>query len=214
MVDDQVLADTYRLDMFKVSADDPFELTTEHYSPLYIDARRWTADPEVRDRFGEAMRETVAAAGIDYDTIDAVVGGATAGIIPGYELAERLGAPYGYVRKEAKGHGKRSAVEGVDVAGKNVLLVEDLTTTGSSLTTFIDNVAADGGTVTDCLVFYDREQGAVERVEETGAEMHGVVDLSELLTYGREHDYLTDAELATVEAYLDDPEAWSEQYQQ
>ena len=81
-----------------------------------------------------------------------------------------------YVRKEAKDHGTRQLIDGLDVNGLTVMLIEDVTTTGGSLLQAANAVRAAGGLVTHAVTVVDRLEGAAAHLAR-----HGVTLLS-LLT--------------------------------
>ena len=107
--------------------------------------------PRLRTRRREDRRH------IGYETIEAVAGGETAGIPFAAWIADRLGAPMAYVRKQAKGFGRNALIEGDVPEGKRTLLVEDLTTDGQSKIRFAQSLR-DAGAIFNhtFVVFYLR----------------------------------------------------------
>ena len=85
------------------------------------------------------------------------------------------------IRKEPKGHGTKSIIEGNIKEGMRVILLEDVTTTGGSLLRSADAVTSAGGIITAIFAIVDREEGAVERFAETGYKFSSIFKLSELL---------------------------------
>lgn len=199
---DDILQYTFDNNMIRVMTDenDWFELSSGTHSPLYIDGRKAMGNYESRKAFGAAMADTVKETDISYDII---AGGATGGISYGLEAADALAADFAYVRKETKDYGTGERIECQDdIEDQRVLIIEDLATTGGSMTSFIKGVRDADGIVDDCLVFYDREQGAAEQVKAHGGTLHSVVTADELLQYGLEHDEFTPEETETVESWL------------
>ena len=84
------------------------------------------------------------------------------------------------VRKEAKAHGMQRRIEGTEVAGRRVLVVEDTSTTGGSALTAVDAVREAGGEVVAVAVVVDRNTGSAERVQEAGLEYRYAVGLDDL----------------------------------
>lgn len=195
-----ILETTYDLGMFRVDFDDGFELTSGATSPLYIDARRWTQDPDAAEQFVSAMQTRINAAGIDYDVI---AGGVTAGVPYAERLAHAMGEPSIYIRGEPKGHGRAAQIEGMDdLDGEQVLLVEDLITNGGSKLEFVDGVERAGGTVTDCIAFYDRQQGGTETLAAEDIQLYTVVQVDDLMEYGYETDRIDQEEYRQLQDYL------------
>ncbi len=90
------------------------------------------------------------------------------------------GRPYAIVRKEAKDHGKSGRIIG-EVNGKDVLLVEDVTTSGGSAIYGIEALRAAGAHVDRVVTVVDREAGAREALAEKGVSLQALVRVSDLL---------------------------------
>ena len=84
------------------------------------------------------------------------------------------------VRKESKAHGLQRRIEGTEVAGRRVLVVEDTSTTGGSVLTAVDAVRAAGGEVVGVAVIVDRSTGAKELIEAAGVPYCYAVGLEDL----------------------------------
>ena len=146
----------------------------------YVDLRRVTLDGAAAPLVGAVMRDLVA----DWD-FDAV-GGLTLGADPVAVAMLHDAAHEGrrldafVVRKEAKAHGLQRRIEGTDVAGRRVLVVEDTSTTGGSVLTAVDAVKEAGGHVVGVAVIVDRDTGARQRVEAAGLEYRAAYGLADL----------------------------------
>jgi len=81
-------------------------------------------------------------------------------------------------------------VEGIMKRGDNVLIIDDLVTTGGSLINSITNVRREGGIVKDVVVFLDREQGGKEHLKNVGVKLHSILNVTELIEYLREQSVL------------------------
>jgi orotate phosphoribosyltransferase len=84
------------------------------------------------------------------------------------------------VRKQAKQHGMGRQVEGPDVAGKNVVVLEDTSTTGSSPLTAADALQNAGANVLAIATVVDRNTGAKEAIESKGFRYYSAITLSDL----------------------------------
>ncbi|CEA07039.1 Orotate phosphoribosyltransferase [Arthrobacter saudimassiliensis] len=133
----------------------------------YIDLRRVTLHHEASALVGEAMLEMLDDAGIDF----AAAGGLTMGADPVgtavMHAAHRSGRAVDafVVRKAQKSYGMGRQVEGPDVAGRPVVVLEDTSTTGGSALTAVEGVRNAGGDVRAVAVIVDRDTGAKERIE-------------------------------------------------
>ena len=146
----------------------------------YVDMRRVTLDGVASPLVGRVMSELVAD--LDFDA----VGGLTLGADPVATAMLHARAAAGgrldafVVRKEAKSHGLQRRIEGTDVAGRRVLVVEDTSTTGGSALTAVEAVRRAGGEVVAEAVVVDRATAAAERVAEAGLEYRYAIGLDEL----------------------------------
>jgi orotate phosphoribosyltransferase len=84
------------------------------------------------------------------------------------------------VRKGIRLHGRERRVEGILVSGDRVLLIDDLLTTGLTLKTAADAVRAEGGIVTEAVVFLDREEGGRQLLEKSGIKLYPLLKISEI----------------------------------
>ncbi|MDR1431861.1 MAG: orotate phosphoribosyltransferase [Propionibacteriaceae bacterium] len=131
----------------------------------YIDLRRVTLDGAAAPLVGAVMRELTAD--LDFDA----VGGLTLGADPVATAMLHHAAREGgrldafVVRKESKSHGLQRRIEGVPVAGRRVLVVEDTSTTGSSALTAVAALREAGAEVVAVAVIVDRDTGARQRIE-------------------------------------------------
>jgi orotate phosphoribosyltransferase len=146
----------------------------------YVDLRRVTLDGAAAPLVGKVMTDLVA----DWD-FDAA-GGLTLGADPVAVAMLHTAASAGrrldafVVRKESKAHGLQRRIEGTDVAGRRVLVVEDTSTTGGSVMTAVDAVREAGGEVVGVAVIVDRDTGARERIEAAGIPYRAAVGLADL----------------------------------
>ncbi|MCK6209636.1 orotate phosphoribosyltransferase [Georgenia sp. EYE_87] len=139
-------------------------------SDFYVDMRRATLHHAAAPLIGHVMLDMLEEAGFGAGEIDAV-GGLTMGADPVATAILHAAASRGLdvdafvVRKEAKGHGMRRRVEGPDVAGRRVVVLEDTSTTGGSPLTAIEALREAGAEVAAVAVVVDRDTGAREAIE-------------------------------------------------
>ena len=84
-------------------------------------------------------------------------------------------------RKEVKDYGTKKIIEGNFQAGQNVLVIEDLVTSGMSIFETIEPLEHEGLKVTDIVVLIDREQGGKTHIQDKGYNLHSVLTISEIL---------------------------------
>ncbi|HET7409230.1 MAG TPA: orotate phosphoribosyltransferase [Paracoccaceae bacterium] len=190
--------------------DPPFTFTSGLASPVYIDCRKLISYPRIRAACMDfACALLMQEAG--YEQFDAVAGGETAGIPFAAWIAERLGLPMLYVRKQPKGFGRNARIEGDIREGSRVLLVEDLTTDGGSKLNFADAIREAGASCAHTVVvfYYDIFPEAPARLAEHGLTLHYLATWRDVLAEARAAGHFDAATLDQVEAFLDAPLDWS-----
>ena len=189
-----------------VSREQPFILAAGWASPVYVDCRLLIGEPAIRRTVTQLMSRYVAA--VLPGVFDAVAGAETAAIPFAAWLADECGLPLRYVRKRPLGIGRHAQVEGGSVDGLRVLLVDDLTTDGTSKLAFVRGLRSAGATVEHALTvfFNDAFPGAVERLGQAGITLHPLATWTSLL-HG--DSGLAADDRTVVENFLKDPIAWS-----
>jgi orotate phosphoribosyltransferase len=190
--------------------EEPYKLASGMMSPVYIDCRKLISYPRIRSAVMDFAAATVLSEA-GFEQFDCVAGGETAGIPFAAFLAERLSLPMIYVRKKPKGHGRNAQIEGHMPEGARVLVIEDLTTAGGSMFTFIDAIRAAGGVVEHgmALFYYGIFREAEARFANGGVALHHIATWRQVLEVARAKALFDDAKLASVQSFLDDPLAWS-----
>jgi orotate phosphoribosyltransferase len=149
----------------------------------YVDLRRATLHHEAAPLIGKVMLDLIDSANLGH--IDAV-GGLTMGADPVAIAILHQAAFRGrvlnafVVRKQAKQHGMGRQVEGPDVAGKNVVVLEDTSTTGASPLTAAEALQNAGANVLAIATVVDRNTGAKEAIESKGFRYYSAITLSDL----------------------------------
>ncbi|SCB31503.1 orotate phosphoribosyltransferase [Rhizobium hainanense] len=192
------------------NADKPYKFASGMASPVYIDCRKLISYPRIRSTVMD-FAASIIVRNVGFEQFDCVAGGETAGIPFAAFLAERLNLPMIYVRKQPKGHGRNAQIEGDMKDGARVLVIEDLTTAGGSMFTFIDAIRAAGGIVDHgmALFYYGIFPEAVERFANRKVNLHHITTWREVLAVAKEQKLFDDKTLEEVEAFLNAPLAWS-----
>ncbi|ASN40740.1 orotate phosphoribosyltransferase [Paeniglutamicibacter terrestris] len=142
-------------------------LSSGKEADYYIDLRRITLHHEAAPLVGSVMLEMLDEAGIEFTN----AGGLTMGADPvGTALMHAAGSAGRsidafVVRKAQKSYGMGRQVEGPSVEGRNVVVLEDTSTTGGSALTAVEGVRKAGGNVVAVAVIVDRDTGSKERIE-------------------------------------------------
>lgn len=152
-------------------------LSSGKEADYYVDLRRATLHHEASKLIGQLLRELTA----DWDFV--AVGGLTLGADPvatSVMHAEGRAIDSFVVRKEAKKHGMQRRIEGPDIVGKKVLVVEDTTTTGNSPLTAVAALREAGAEVVGVATVVDRATGAGDVIAAEGLEYRYILGLDDL----------------------------------
>lgn len=163
-----------------------FTLTSGKKATYYIDLRKVSLDHRIAPLIGQVMVDLIAEVpAVDGRGVDAV-GGLTMGADPIASAVLHQGVARGLaydafvVRKEPKDHGRGKQVEGPDLAGKRVVVLEDTSTTGGSPLKAIEALLAVGAEIAAVAVVVDRVTGAREIIEGAGYRYLAAIDLTDL----------------------------------
>jgi orotate phosphoribosyltransferase len=192
------------------SPEKPFTFTSGRASPVYIDCRRLISFPRARAKLMDLGVEMVERR-IGHESLDAIAGGETAGIPFAAWMAERMALPMLYIRKKAKGFGRNAQIEGEMPEGARVLLVEDLASEGTSKLNFVGGIRRAGGVIKDTFVIfhYGIFPQSVESLAAEQVSLHALATWWDVIAVAEGLGYFAPAELASVRAFLADPEGWS-----
>ena len=150
-----------------------FELSHGGTSDYYVDKYLFETDPRCLRLIAEAFAEKV-----DGEKL----GGVALGGVP-LAAATSITAdvPYVIARKQAKEYGTSNRIEGRLDDGEEVVIVEDIATTGQSAVDAVEALRDAGAEVNRALLVVDREEGGRENLADHGVEMEALVTASELL---------------------------------
>ncbi len=158
-----------------------FTLTSGKKATYYVDLRKVSLDHRVAPLIGQVMLDLIA------EVADvSAVGGMTMGADPVAAAILHQGAARGLaydafvVRKEPKDHGRGRQVEGPDLAGKRVVVLEDTSTTGGSPLAAIAALEKVGAEIAAVAVVVDRDTGARQRIEAAGYPYFAAIGLEDL----------------------------------
>ena len=149
-------------------------LASGRESDFYVDMRRSTLHHEAAPLIGHVMLDLLEESGFAVGEEYVAVGGLTMGADPVATAMLHAAASRGLdldafvVRKAAKDHGMKRRIEGPDVVGKNVVVLEDTSTTGGSPLEAALTLREAGANVVAVAVIVDRATGAKERIEAEG----------------------------------------------
>ncbi|WP_115864463.1 orotate phosphoribosyltransferase [Halorussus litoreus] len=157
-----------------------FELSHGGTSDYYVDKYLFETDPDCLELIAEAFAERVD--GLDAVAGDTKLAGVALGAVPLVAVTSvETGRPYVVVRKQQKEYGTANLVEGNLAEGEEVVVLEDIATTGQSAVDAVESLRDAGATVERVLVVVDREEGAAENLADHGVELESLLTATELL---------------------------------
>ncbi len=202
-----IAKDLLEIGAVKLQPTDPFTWSSGLAAPIYCDNRRTIAHPPVRRRIRDGFADVLDRASLLPVTI---AGTATAGIPHAAWLAEAADQPMAYVRSSAKEHGTGARIEGRVEAGDEVVVLEDLISTGGSALDAVAALREAGATVTAVLAIFSYQLDTAEAAfREAGVARHVLTNFATLIDVAHEHSGLSDADLAALKTWRSDPAAWS-----
>jgi orotate phosphoribosyltransferase len=156
-----------------------FTLASGKQSPYYIDLRILQSFPNYFRLAIIALRDTInKEIGSDFDCLGSIP---TSGLIFASALGYEMLKPLIYVRKESKPYGGSKMVEGYLRAGEKVLLIDDVATTGTSLTNAIKVIRENGAIVKDVVAIISRLEGAEENLQNMGVRIISIATINDLV---------------------------------
>lgn len=193
----------------KFADQELFEFTSGWRSPVYVNMRGILGPVSIRQRLMAHASACLRESGV-LDSVDVIAGGETAGIPYAAILADMLNKDFAYIRKAPKGFGMKGRIEGADVTGRQVLLVEDLTTEGSSKVNFAASLREAEATVDTIFssFWYGFEAQTQKAMDKAALSLLHLCTWRDLLALQQERGALSDQQVANVEAFLSDPDGW------
>ena len=190
----------------KLNTKNPFTWTSGIKSPIYCDNRLILSYPDVRKFIADEMTNIIKNL---YGENISVAGVATGAIAIGAMIAERLDLPYAYVRPEPKGHGLKNQIEGSIQEGSNVVVIEDLISTGKSSLNAINALKSEGFNVMGMLsIFSYNFQFANKKFEDQNISINALSDYNSLVEKIESEGSLNEIEINRLKTWREDPEIW------
>ena len=207
-----VAKDTARLLLqikaIKLKPQDPFTWSSGMKSPIYCDNRIILSYPTVRNHFKAAMAKQIEDI---FGKPDAIAGVATGAIGLGALVADEMGLPFVYVRPKAKSHGRQNQIEGHLDPHKNVVVVEDLISTGGSSLNAVRALKTESKAKVKGLisVFSYGFESAVKNFKAEKLDYYSLSNYEYLITKAFDTLYLNKKELDLLKTWHLDPDSWS-----
>ena len=190
----------------KLSPSEPFTWASGWKSPIYCDNRVTLSYPPVRVFLKEEIAKIVE---LQYGKPDVIAGVATGAIAIGILVAQELGVPFIYVRPEPKNHGRKNQIEGHLESGQNVVVIEDLISTGKSSLNAVKALKEAGAVVKGMVAIFSYGFDiASDNFKNSNVALTTLSNYSHLLEQAMDSKYITEKELETLSGWRKDPGNW------
>ena len=181
--------------------DDPFTWASGIKSPIYCDNRLILSAPQARIVVEQAIADTVMR---EYPGVEMLMGTSTAGIAHAAIAGSILGLPMGYVRGDAKTHGRNNKIEGKCEPGTKVVVIEDLISTGGSVIDVVESLREVGAEVLGIVsIFTYGLKKGLERLAAANVRNVSLSNLDVLVDVAVEEKYITAAQKTEILNFRD-----------
>lgn len=195
-----------QINAIKLSPDKPFTWASGWKSPIYCDNRKILSFPLIRDFIKSEMCNLIFES---FPVSDLLAGVATAGIPWGAMAADQLKLPYIYVRPKPKEHGLGNQIEGSYERGMNVVVIEDLVSTGKSSLQVADVLKENGLEVNGLIsIFNYGFNEAQEAFKHAKIPYQSLTDYNTLIELAIEKGIISAIEEKTLLNWREDPANW------
>ncbi|KAB0793731.1 hypothetical protein PPYR_13351 [Photinus pyralis] len=167
-------------------------------TPIYIDLRLIVSFPKLIELVSDIMVEYLKR----MPQFDIICGVPYAALPLASALSSKLNIPMVMRRKEAKSYGMRKMIEGVYKKGDRCLIIEDVVTSGSSILETFRDLKEVGIECSHTLILMDRQQGGTSNLIKEGITMHSLLDMTHLLKYLKEANYIDSLVVDKVTNYM------------
>ena len=192
----------------KFSPDQPFTWASGYKMPIYNDNRLFLGNAGHRTLITQGFQDLLKKCAAK---IEVIAGTAPAGIPHATTLADHLQLPLIYVRSATKTHGMGNQVEGLLYKNQQVIVIEDLISTGGSVANAVTAIREAGGIVNHCFsIFSYGLAEATDKFKSISCEIHSILDFSELLEVALSTQNLSTNDIETLRSWQKAPFKWAE----
>lgn len=196
-----------KIKAIKLQPTEPFTWASGWKSPIYCDNRITLSYPIIRNFLKTNMAKVIEQ---QYGKPDVIAGVATGAIAIGVLVAQELGIPFVYVRPEPKKHGRMNQIEGHLEKGCNVVVVEDLISTGKSSLLAVEALKeADVNVKGMMAIFTYGFPIADKNFEAANISLTTLSNYQTLIEQAVKNNYITSSELALIQTWRKAPDKWT-----
>ncbi|KIO52567.1 orotate phosphoribosyltransferase [Flavobacterium hibernum] len=198
-----------QINAIKLNPENPFTWASGWKSPIYCDNRLILSFPSIRNYVRDEFAKNIEK---QFGKPDVIAGVATGAIGIGILVAESLGLPFVYVRPEAKKHGRQNQVEGFLQKGQNVVVVEDLISTGNSSLLAVEALRNEGANIKGmAAIFTYGFNVAEENFKNANIDLYTLSNYENLLDLAVQKQYITEEQQSTLLEWNESPSTWGKE---
>ncbi|MCA1920087.1 MAG: orotate phosphoribosyltransferase [Flavobacterium piscis] len=198
-----------QINAIKLNPENPFTWASGWKSPIYCDNRLILSFPSIRNYVRDEFAKNIEK---QFGKPDVIAGVATGAIGVGILVAESLGLPFVYVRPEAKKHGRQNQVEGFLQKGQNVVVVEDLISTGNSSLMAVEALRNEGANIKGmAAIFTYGFNVAEENFKNANIDLYTLSNYENLLDLAVQKQYITEDQQSTLLEWNESPSTWGKE---
>ena len=192
----------------QLNTEKPFTWASGYKMPIYNDNRILLGKAQFRSYISKVFIKYINSS---IKNPDVIAGTATAGIPHATTLADNLKKPLIYVRATAKSHGMGNQIEGPITEGQNVLLIEDLISTGGSAINAVNAIRKSGGIVDHCLCIFSYGFPEAQRgFEKINCKFSPILTFLDLLEEAKTMQMLSNEQIVSLLTWHEAPFKWAE----
>ena len=196
-----------QINAIKLNPKNPFTWASGWKSPIYCDNRLVLSFPVVRNFVKEEIAKNIEN---EFGKPDVIAGVATGAIGIGALVAEYLGLPFVYVRPEAKKHGRQNQIEGSIEKGQNVVVVEDLISTGKSSLVAVDALKTAEVNVKGMVaIFTYGFEVSKENFKANNVNLFTLSNYESLLEQALDTNFISQNEVDVLSKWNSNPSEWT-----
>jgi orotate phosphoribosyltransferase len=205
-LDQKIAKSLLQIKAIKLQPANPFTWASGWKSPIYCDNRKTLSYPvirkEIKDGFVQIIKEK-------YDTPDVIAGVATGAIAIGMLVAEAMELPFVYVRPKPKEHGLGNMIEGEVPEGKNVVVIEDLISTGKSSLSAVKALRdANVNVLGMVAIFTYGFDLSVQNFSDANLRLDTLSNYKVLINTALQSGYVKESDIETLSQWRENPENW------
>ncbi|MBC6355865.1 orotate phosphoribosyltransferase [Lactobacillus helsingborgensis] len=211
MYQEQIINKLIAEKIITFSPQEPYQYASGMLSPIYTDLRLTVSYPDLRDWIATDLAALIKSR---YPAVTVIGGVATAGIPHAAWVAAKLNLPLIYVRPKPKDHGKGKQIEGRFNKEDNIVLIDDLITTGGSVINAVDATKKEGGNiigVSSIFTYYLKD--TKNNFAQAGVDFSPLLSYPELLQKEKELNYISSEEYEALKNWHEDPWKWGKKFQ-